>query len=109
MKHMLPWAVFLFFYLHILQAFHTYRGKSAQKAMEERTANASESDRSATDRKRAKNKKKRIGESTGQMSQNVLMAGAEETDVLNPAMQTQNSSVFEIERSIILIHTKKVI
>ena len=35
-------AIFLFFYLHIPQVFNEYRGKSAQKAMEEMAANSSD-------------------------------------------------------------------
>ena len=38
-------AIFLFFYLHIPQVFNEYRGKSAQKAMEEMAANSSDSGR----------------------------------------------------------------
>lgn len=37
-------AIFLFFYLHIPQVFNEYRGKSAQKAMEERQLTAATPD-----------------------------------------------------------------
>lgn len=208
-------AIFLFFYLHIPQVFNEYRGKSAQKAMEEMAANSSDSGRIVSMDKKAKNKKKgtgqliqrrhytdnltddlsgrmsqEFGEPTGQMNLNManssetngmmqetaangseatdvldaaMMSGAEATDVLEPSMMTgseatdvlepsmmagseatdildpsmignpvqerqhvstpeqegtvvldpnmlqHSNSTFEIERSIILIHTEKVI
>ena len=52
-------AIFLFFYLHIPQVFNEYRGKSAQKAMEEMAANSSDSGRIVSMDKKSKNKKKR--------------------------------------------------
>ena len=189
-------AIFLFFYLHIPQVFNEYRGKSAQKAMEEMAANSS-----VSMDKKSKNKKKgtgqlvqrrhytdnltddlsgrmsqEFGEPTGQMNLNMansseangmiqetaangseatdvldaaMMSGAEATDVLEPSMMAESeatdvldpsmianpvqerqhvstpeqegtmvldpnmlqhsNSTFEIERSIILIHTEKVI
>lgn len=208
-------AIFLFFYLHIPQVFNEYRGKSAQKAMEEMAANSSDSGRIVSMDKKSKNKKKgtgqlvqrrhytdnltddlsgrmsqEFGEPTGQMNLNManssetngmmqetaangseatdvldaaMMSGAEATDVLEPSMMTgseatdvlepsmmagseatdildpsmignpvqerqhvstpeqegtvvldpnmlqHSNSTFEIERSIILIHTEKVI
>ena len=51
-------AIFLFFYLHIPQVFNEYRGKSAQKAMEEMAANSSDSGRIVSMDKKSKNKKK---------------------------------------------------
>ena len=180
-------AIFLFFYLHIPQVFNEYRGKSAQKAMEEMAANSSDSGRIVSMDKKSKNKKKgtgqlvqrrhytdnltddlsgrmsqEFGEPTGQMNLNMansseangmmqepaangseatdvldaaMMSGAEATDVLDPSMIANpvqerqhvstpeqegtmvldpnmlqhSNSTFEIERSIILIHTEKVI
>ena len=194
-------AIFLFFYLHIPQVFNEYRGKSAQKAMEEMAANSSDSGRIVSMDKKSKNKKKgtgqlvqrrhytddltddlsgrmsqEFGEPTGQMNLNMansseangmmqetvangsegtdvldaaMMSGAEATDVLDPSMTAgseatdvldpsmianpvqerqhvstpeqegtmvldpnmlqHSNSTFEIERSIILIHTEKVI
>lgn len=180
-------AIFLFFYLHIPQVFNEYRGKSAQKAMEEMAANSSDSGRIVSMDKKSKNKKKgtgqlvqrryytdnltddlsgrmsqEFGEPTGQMNLNMansseangmmqetaangseatdvldaaMMSGAEATDVLEPSMIANpvqerqhvstpeqegtmvldpnmlqhSNSTFEIERSIILIHTEKVI
>ena len=180
-------AIFLFFYLHIPQVFNEYRGKSAQKAMEEMAANSSGSGRIVSMDKKSKNKKKgngqliqrrhytdnltddlsgrmsqEFGEPTGQMNLNMansseangmmqetaangseatdvldaaMMSGAEATDVLDPSMIANpvqerqhvstpeqegtmvldpnmlqhSNSTFEIERSIILIHTEKVI
>lgn len=166
-------AIFLFFYLHIPQVFNEYRGKSAQKAMEEMAANSSDSGRIVSMDKKSKNKKKgtgqlvqrrhytdnltddlsgrmgqEFGESTGQMNLNMANSseansmmqetaanGSEATDVLdssmiaNPVQERQHvstpeqegtmvldpnmlqhsNSTFEIERSIILIHTEKVI
>ena len=161
-------AIFLFFYLHIPQVFNEYRGKSAQKAMEEMAANSSDSGRIVSMHKKSKNKKKgtgqlvqrrhytdnltddlsgrmsqEFGEPTGQMNLNMansseangMMAGSEATDVLDPSMIANpvqerqhvstpeqegtmvldpnmlqhSNSTFEIERSIILIHTEKVI
>ena len=166
-------AIFLFFYLHIPQVFNEYRGKSAQKAMEEMAANSSDSGRIVSMDKKSKNKKKgtgqlvqrryytdnltddlsgrmsqEFGEPTGQMNLNMANSseangmmqetaanGSEATDVLDPSMianpvqerqhvstpkqegtmvldpnmQQHSNSTFEIERSIILIHTEKVI
>ena len=210
-------AIFLFFYLHIPQVFNEYRGKSAQKSMEEMAANSSDSGRIVSMDKKSKNKKKgtgqlvqrrhytdnltddlsgrmsqEFGEPTGQMNLNManssgangmmqetaangseatdvldpsMMAGSEATDVLDPSMRADaqatdiltedmlqeggmaatdildpsmianpvqerqhastpeqegtmvldpnmlqhSNSTFEIERSIILIHTEKVI
>lgn len=166
-------AIFLFFYLHIPQVFNEYRGKSAQKAMEEMAANSSDSGRIVSMDKKSKNKKKgtgqlvqrrhytdnltddlsgrmsqEFGEPTGQMNLNMANSseangmmqetaanGSEATDVLDPSMITNpvqerqhvstpeqegtmvldpnmlqhSNSTFEIERSIILIHTEKAI
>lgn len=166
-------AIFLFFYLHIPQVFNEYRGKSAQKAMEEMAANSSDSGRIVSMDKKSKNKKKgtgqlvqrryytdnltddlsgrmsqEFGEPTGQMNLNMAKSseangmmqetaanGSEATDVLDPSMIANpvqerqhvstpkqegtmvldpnmlqhSNSTFEIERSIILIHTEKVI
>ena len=166
-------AIFLFFYLHIPQVFNEYRGKSAQKAMEEMAANSSDSGRIVSMDKKSKNKKKgtgqlvqrrhytdnltddlsgrmgqEFGEPTGQMNLNMANSseansmmqetaanGSEATDVLdssmiaNPVQERQHvstpeqegtmvldpnmlqhsNSTFEIERSIILMHTEKVI
>ena len=166
-------AIFLFFYLHIPQVFNEYRGKSAQKAMEEMAANSSDSGRIVSTDKKSKNKKKgtgqlvqrrhytdnltddlsgrmsqEFGEPTGQMNLNMANSseangmmqetaanGSEATDVLDPSMIANpvqerqhvstpeqegtmvldpnmlqhSNSTFEIERSIILIHTEKAI
>lgn len=166
-------AIFLFFYLHIPQVFNEYRGKSAQKAMEEMAANSSDPGRIVSMDKKSKNKKKgtgqlvqrrhytdnltddlsgrmsqEFGEPTGQMNLNMANSseangmmqetaanGSEATDVLDPSMIANpvqerqhvstpeqegtmvldpnmlqhSNSTFEIERSIILIHTEKVI
>jgi len=166
-------AIFLFFYLHIPQVFNEYRGKSAQKAMEEMAANSSDSGCIVSMDKKSKNKKKgtgqlvqrrhytdnltddlsgrmgqEFGEPTGQMNLNMANSseangmmqetaanGSEATDVLDPSMIANpvqerqhvstpeqegtmvldpnmlqhSNSTFEIERSIILIHTEKVI
>ncbi len=166
-------AIFLFFYLHIPQVFNEYRGKSAQKAMEEMAANSSDSGRIVSMDKKSKDKKKgtgqlvqrrhytdnltddlsgrmsqEFGEPTGQMNLNMANSseangmmqetaanGSEATDVLDPSMIANpvqerqhvstpeqegtmvldpnmlqhSNSTFEIERSIILIHTEKVI
>lgn len=166
-------AIFLFFYLHIPQVFNEYRGKSAQKAMEEMAANSSDSRRIVSMDKKSKNKKKgtgqlvqrrhytdnltddlsgrmsqEFGEPTGQMNLNMANSseangmmqetaanGSEATDVLDPSMIANpvqerqhvstpeqegtmvldpnmlqhSNSTFEIERSIILIHTEKAI
>lgn len=165
--------IFLFFYLHIPQVFNEYRGKSAQKAMEEMAANSSDSGRIVSMDKKSKNKKKgtgqlvqrrhytdnltddlsgrmsqEFGEPTGQMNLNMANSseangmmqetaanGSEATDVLDPSMIANpvqerqhvstpeqegtmvldpnmlqhSNSTFEIERSIILIHTEKAI
>ena len=55
-------AIFLFFYLHIPQVFNEYRGKSAQKAMEEMAANSGDSGRIVSMDKKSKNKKKGTGQ-----------------------------------------------
>ena len=55
-------AIFLFCYLHIPQVFNEYRGKSAQKAMEEMAANSSDSGRIVSMDKKSKNKKKGTGQ-----------------------------------------------
>ena len=166
-------AIFLFFYLHIPQVFNEYRGKSAQKAMEEMAANSGDSGRIVSMDKKSKNKKKgtgqlvqrrhytdnltddlsgrmsqEFGEPTGQMNLNMANSseangmmqetaanGSEATDVLDPSMIANpvqerqhvstpeqegtmvldpnmlqhSNSTFEIERSIILIHTEKAI
>lgn len=196
-------AIFLFFYLHIPQVFNEYRGKSAQKAMEEMAANSSDSGRIVSMDKKSKNKKKgtgqlvqrrhytdnltddlsgrisqEFGEPTGQMNLNMANSseangmmqetaanGSEATGALDPSMREDaqatdiltedmlqeggmaatdildpsmianpvqerqhvptpeqegtvvldpnmlqhSNSTFEIERSIILIHTEKVI
>ena len=196
-------AIFLFFYLHIPQVFNEYRGKSAQKAMEEMAANSSDSGRIVSMDKKSKNKKKgtgqlvqrrhytdnltddlsgrmsqEFGEPTGQMNLNMansseangmmqetvangseatgalapsMREDAQATDilteamlkeggmaatdildpsmianpvqerqhastpeqegtmVLDPNMLQHSNSTFEIERSIILIHTEKAI
>lgn len=166
-------AIFLFFYLHIPQVFNEYRGKSAQKAMEEMAASSSDSGRIVSMDKKSKNKKKgtgqlvqrrhytdnltddlsgrmsqEFGEPTGQMNLNMANSseangmmqetaanGSEATDVLDPSMIANpvqerqhvstpeqegtmvldpnmlqhSNSTFEIERSIILIHTEKAI
>ncbi len=196
-------AIFLFFYLHIPQVFNEYRGKSAQKAMEEMAANSSDSGRIVSMDKKSKNKKKgtgqlvqrrhytdnltddlsgrmsqEFGEPTGQMNPNMANSseangmmqetaanGSEATGALDPSMREDaqatdiltedmlqeggmaatdildpsmiansvqerqhvskpeqegtmvldpnmlqhSNSTFEIERSISLIHTEKVI
>ena len=196
-------AIFLFFYLHIPQVFNEYRGKSAQKAMEEMAANSSDSGRIVSMDKKSKNKKKgtgqlvqrrhytdnltddlsgrisqEFGQPTGQMNLNMANSseangmmqetaanGSEATGALDPSMREDaqatdiltedmlqeggmaatdildssmianpvqerqhvstpeqegtmvldpnmlqhSNSTFEIERSIILIHTEKVI
>ena len=196
-------AIFLFFYLHIPQVFNEYRGKSAQKSMEEMAANSSDSGRIVSMDKKSKNKKKgtgqlvqrryytdnltddlsgrisqEFGEPTGQMNLNMANSseangmmqetaanGSEATGALDPSMREDaqatdiltedmlqeggmaatdildpsmianpvqerqhvstpeqegtmvldpnmlqhSNSTFEIERSIILIHTEKVI
>ena len=196
-------AIFLFFYLHIPQVFNEYRGKSAQKAMEEMAANSSDSGRIVSMDKKSKNKKKgtgqlvqrrhytdnltddlsgrmsqEFGEPTGQMNPNMANSseangmmqetaanGSEATGALDPSMREDaqatdiltedmlqeggmaatdildpsmiansvqerqhvskpeqegtmvldpnmlqhSNSTFELERSIILIHTEKVI
>ena len=160
-------AIFLFFYLHIPQVFNEYRGKSAQKAMEEMAANSSDPGRIVSMDKKSKNKKKGTGQLvqrrhytdnltddlSGSEATDVLdaamMSGAEATDVLEPSMMAESeatdvldpsmianpvqerqhvstpeqegtmvldpnmlqhsNSTFEIDRSIILIHTEKVI
>ena len=145
-------AIFLFFYLHIPQVFNEYRGKSAQKAMEEMAANSSDSGRIVSMDKKSKNKKKgtgqlvqrrhytdnltddlsgrmsqEFGEPTGQMNLNMansseangmmqetaangseatdvldasMMSGAEATDVLDPSMMAGSEATDVLEPSM---------
>lgn len=145
-------AIFLFFYLHIPQVFNEYRGKSAQKAMEEMAANSSDSGRIVSMDKKSKNKKKgtgqlvqrrhytdnltddlsgrmsqEFGEPTGQMNLNmansseangmmqetaangseatdvldaVMMSGAEATDVLEPSMMAGSEATDVLDPSM---------
>lgn len=131
-------AIFLFFYLHIPQVFNEYRGKSAQKAMEEMAANSSDSGRIVSMDKKSKNKKKgtgqlvqrrhytdnltddlsgrmsqEFGEPTGQMNLNMANSseangmmqetaanGSEATDVLEPSMMTGSEATDVLEPSM---------
>lgn len=145
-------AIFLFFYLHIPQVFNEYRGKSAQKAMEEMAANSSDSGRIVSMDKKSKNKKKgtgqlvqrrhytdnltddlsgrmsqEFGEPTGQMNLNMansseangmmqetaangseatdvldaaMMSGAEATDVLDPSMMAGSEATDVLDSSM---------
>ena len=145
-------AIFLFFYLHIPQVFNEYRGKSAQKAMEEMAANSSDSGRIVSMDKKSKNKKKgtgqlvqrrhytdnltddlsgrmsqEFGEPTGQMNLNMansseangmmqetaangseatdvldasMMSGAEATDVLEPSMMAGSEATDVLDPSM---------
>lgn len=145
-------AIFLFFYLHIPQVFNEYRGKSAQKAMEEMAANSSDSGRIVSMDKKSKNKKKgtgqlvqrrhytdnltddlsgrmsqEFGEPTGQMNLNManssenngmmqepaangseatdvldasMMSGAEATDVLEPSMMAGSEATDVLDQSM---------
>ena len=145
-------AIFLFFYLHIPQVFNEYRGKSAQKAMDEMAANSSDSGRIVSMDKKSKNKKKgtgqlvqrrhytdnltddlsgrmsqEFGEPTGQMNLNMansseangmmqeiaangseatdvldaaMMSGAEATDVLEPSMMTGSEATDVLDSSM---------
>ena len=145
-------AIFLFFYLHIPQVFNEYRGKSAQKAMEEMAANSSDSGRIVSMDKKSKNKKKgtgqlvqrrhytdnltddlsgrmsqEFGEPTGQMNLNIansseangmmqetaangseatdvldaaMMSGAEATDVLEPSMMAGSEATDVLDPSM---------
>lgn len=145
-------AIFLFFYLHIPQVLNEYRGKSAQKAMEEMAANSSDSGRIVSMDKKSKNKKKgtgqlvqrrhytdnltddlsgrmsqEFGEPTGQMNLNManssenngmmqetaangseatdvldaaMMSGAEATDVLEPSMMTGSEATDVLDSSM---------
>lgn len=145
-------AIFLFFYMHIPQVFNEYRGKSAQKAMEEMAANSSDSGRIVSMDKKSKNKKKgtgqlvqrrhytdnltddlsgrmsqEFGEPTGQMNLNMansseangmmqepaangseatdvldaaMMSGAEATDVLEPSMMTGSEATGALDPSM---------
>ena len=145
-------AIFLFFYLHIPQVFNEYRGKSAQKAMEEMAANSSDPGRVVSMDKKSKNKKKRtgqliqrrhytdnltedlsgrmsqeFGEPTGQMNLNManssgangmmqetaangseatdvldaaMMSGAEATDVLDPSMMAGSEATDVLDPSM---------
>lgn len=145
-------AIFLFFYLHIPQVFNEYRGKSAQKAMEEMAANSSDSGRIVSMDKKSKNKKKgtgqlvqrrhytdnltddlsgrmsqEFGEPTGQMNMNMansseangmmqepaangseatdvldaaMMSGAEATDVLEPSMMAGSEATDVLDPSM---------
>ena len=131
-------AIFLFFYLHIPQVFNEYRGKSAQKAMEEMAANSSDSGRIVSMDKKSKNKKKgtgqlvqrrhytdnltddlsgrmsqEFGEPTGQMNLNMANSsenngmmqetaanGSEATDVLEPSMMTGSEATGALDPSM---------
>ena len=145
-------AIFLFFYLHIPQVFNEYRGKSAQKAMEEMAANSSDSGCIVSMDKKSKNKKKgtgqlvqrrhytdnltddlsgrmsqEFGEPTGQMNLNManssenngmmqepaangseatdvldasMMSGAEATDVLEPSMMAGSEATDVLDQSM---------
>lgn len=131
-------AIFLFFYLHIPQVFNEYRGKSAQKAMEEMAANSSDSGRIVSMDKKSKNKKKgtgqlvqrrhytdnltddlsgrmsqEFGEPTGQMNLNMANSseangmmqepaanGSEATDVLEPSMMTGSEATDVLDPSM---------
>ena len=131
-------AIFLFFYLHIPQVFNEYRGKSAQKAMEEMAANSSDSGRIVSMDKKSKNKKKgtgqlvqrrhytdnltddlsgrmsqEFGEPTGQMNLNMANSseangmmqepaanGSEATDVLEPSMMSGSEATDVLEPSM---------
>ena len=131
-------AIFLFFYLHIPQVFNEYRGKSAQKAMEEMAANSSDSGRIVSMDKKSKNKKKgtgqlvqrrhytdnltddlsgrmsqEFGEPTGQMNLNMANSseangmmqepaanGSEATDVLEPFMMSGSEATDVLEPSM---------
>lgn len=131
-------AIFLFFYMHIPQVFNEYRGKSAQKAMEEMAANSSDSGRIVSMDKKSKNKKKgtgqlvqrrhytdnltddlsgrmsqEFGEPTGQMNLNMANSseangmmqepaanGSEATDVLEPSMMSGSEATDVLEPSM---------
>lgn len=131
-------AIFLFFYLHIPQVLNEYRGKSAQKAMEEMAANSSDSGRIVSMDKKSKNKKKgtgqlvqrrhytdnltddlsgrisqEFGEPTGQMNLNMANSseangmmqetaanGSEATDVLEPSMMTGSEATGALDPSM---------
>ena len=131
-------AIFLFFYLHIPQVFNEYRGKSAQKAMEEMAANSSDSGRIVSMDKKSKNKKKgtgqlvqrrhytdnltddlsgrmsqEFGEPTGQMNLNMANSseangmmqepaanGSEATDILDPSMMTGSEATDVLDPSM---------
>lgn len=131
-------AIFLFFYLHIPQVFNEYRGKSAQKAMEEMAANSSDSGRIVSMDKKSKNKKKgtgqlvqrrhytdnltddlsgrmsqEFGEPTGQMNPNMANSseangmmqetaanGSEATDVLDPSMMAGSEATDVLDPSM---------
>lgn len=131
-------AIFLFFYLHIPQVFNEYRGKSAQKAMEEMAANSSDSGRIVSIDKKSKNKKKgtgqliqrrhytdnltddlsgrmsqEFGEPTGQMNLNMANSseangmmqetaanGSEATDVLDPSMMAGSEATDVLDPSM---------
>ena len=91
-------AIFLFFYLHIPQVFNEYRGKSAQKAMEEMAANSSDSGRIVSIDKKSKNKKKGTGQLiqrrhytdnlTDDLSGRMSQEFGEPTGQMNPNMAT---------------------
>lgn len=131
-------AIFLFFYLHIPQVFNEYRGKSAQKAMEEMAANSSDSGRIVSMDKKSKNKKKgtgqlvqrrhytdnltddlsgrisqEFGEPTGQMNLNMANSseansmmqepaanGSEATDVLDASMMSGSEATDVLDQSM---------
>ena len=131
-------AIFLFFYLHIPQVFNEYRGKSAQKAMEEMAANSSDSGRIVSMDKKSRNKKKgtgqlvqrrhytdnltddlsgrmsqEFGEPTGQMNLNMANSseangmmqepaanGSEATDVLDQSMMSGSEATDVLDQSM---------
>ena len=131
-------AIFLFFYLHIPQVLNEYRGKSAQKAMEEMAANSSDSGRIVSMDKKSKNKKKgtgqlvqrrhytdnltddlsgrmsqEFGEPTGQMNLNMANSseangmmqepaanGSEATDVLDQSMMSGSEATDVLDQSM---------
>lgn len=131
-------AIFLLFYLHIPQVFNEYRGKSAQKSMEEMAANSSDSGRIVSMDKKSKNKKKgtgqlvqrrhytdnltddlsgrmsqEFGEPTGQMNLNMANSsgangmmqetaanGSEATDVLDPSMMAGSEATDVLDPSM---------
>ena len=95
-------AIFLFFYLHIPQVFNEYRGKSAQKAMEEMAANSSDSGRIVSMDKKSKNKKKGTGQLvqrrhytdnlTDDLSGRISQEFGEPTGQMNPNMANSSEA-----------------